>query len=365
MAERNKSLSQNIETYINAHKENSRKMYKHWMIDFQQFVSKTSDPNNHSQNLLEYFNLLHGTYVTSTIWSISSVIKQYMLIQYKVDVDMEVPLLKAMFKNWQKSEEKKKSKVFSKQDLEKFFSDAEDDWKNLQRKIVAMLGILGLLRKSELVALEWKDVSINEVGLQVVVKRKKQLGNLHRTEFIIPKTANIGKVNLCELWNKYCSCFNKEAQNGRLLRRITKSLQGSKQNVGVHTIGSVPKEIAEFLQLRNPNEYTSHCMRRTGATLMADNGADTLAIMRAGGWQSRTVAEGYVAESQASKIEIANTIISSCKVSKSTEEKKEEKHTEELNENENAKTIINTPININNPQQAVNINIFVPYHRPQ
>ena len=98
---------------------------------------------------------------------------------------------------------------------------------------------------------------------------------------------------------------------------------------------------------------------------MADNGADTLAIMRAGGWQSRTVAEGYVAESKANKIEIVNTIISSQTQVKDKEEQKEEKSDDvELSENKSTtKTIVNTPININNPQQTVNINIFIPYNK--
>ena len=80
--------------------------------------------------------------------------------------------------------------------------------------------------------------------------------------------------------------------------------------VGLNTIGKVPSQIAKYLNLSDPHEYTGHCFRRSSATLLANKGADFLSIKRHGGWRSSTVAEGYVEESIQNKIQVAQTITS-------------------------------------------------------
>lgn len=57
------------------------------------------------------------------------------------------------------------------------------------------------------------------------------------------------------------------------------------------------KKVAEFLELPNPNTYTSHSVCRTGATLLADSGASLLELKQYGQWKSDCVAQRYVAES--------------------------------------------------------------------
>ena len=79
------------------------------------------------------------------------------------------------------------------------------------------------------------------------------------------------------------------------------------QVIGINKIAKFPNDIAKFLQIPNQNEYTGHCFRRTAATLLADTGADIVDLMRAGGWASRTVAEGYIAESEVQKLKIASS----------------------------------------------------------
>ncbi|EEZ99467.2 hypothetical protein TcasGA2_TC000033 [Tribolium castaneum] len=46
------------------------------------------------------------------------------------------------------------------------------------------------------------------------------------------------------------------------------------QPVGINTISKFPENIARFLCLPNPEEYTGHSFRRSSATLLADSGAD-------------------------------------------------------------------------------------------
>lgn len=75
----------------------------------------------------------------------------------------------------------------------------------------------------------------------------------------------------------------------------------TKQCVGINKIGSVPREIAEYLGLPDAKQYTGHCFRRSSATILVDAGGDLMALKRHGGWRSSAVAEGYVDNSMRSK----------------------------------------------------------------
>lgn len=66
-----------------------------------------------------------------------------------------------------------------------------------------------------------------------------------------------------------------------------------------------------FLKLGNANEYTGHCLRRTSSTLLVEAGATFETLKLHGKWKSTTVAEGYIAESMASKNRISRMIASS------------------------------------------------------
>lgn len=59
--------------------------------------------------------------------------------------------------------------------------------------------------------------------------------------------------------------------------------------LGIHFIGEICRTVASYLNLTNPKEYTSHCMRRTSAILLVDAGADITCLKRPGGWKSNCV----------------------------------------------------------------------------
>ena len=82
----------------------------------------------------------------------------------------------------------------------------------------------------------------------------------------------------------------------------------SQLSIGIHKIESIPREIASYLNLETVEEYTSHAFRRTSATVLADAGADNLALKRHGGWKSDSVVQGYIEESVEKKTSTANII---------------------------------------------------------
>lgn len=54
----------------------------------------------------------------------------------------------------------------------------------------------------------------------------------------------------------------------------------------------MPKEIAKFLQLEDPESYTGHSLRRSSATVVADSGAGIDLLKRLGDWKSIKSVEG-------------------------------------------------------------------------
>ena len=104
--------------------------------------------------------------------------------------------------------------------------------------------------------------------------------------------ANLRPTNISE------NRFFLNYQNGKCTRQV----------VGINKFGRMATEIASFLKLPNPSEYTGHCFRRSSATILVNAGEDLLTLKRHGGWRSSGVAEGYVDDSIANKLKIANKI---------------------------------------------------------
>ena len=80
------------------------------------------------------------------------------------------------------------------------------------------------------------------------------------------------------------------------------------QNMSIKKLSEVPSEVAEFLELKDPHKYTSHSMRRTCATLLADGGSTALEITQFLGWKNESMAKVYVSQSAASKKKASSII---------------------------------------------------------
>lgn len=84
-----------------------------------------------------------------------------------------------------------------------------------------------------------------------------------------------------------------------------------RQVVGKNFFGEIPKKIAAYLKLPNPELYTGHSFRRSSATFLANAGENIIGIKQIGGWKSTSVAEQYIEDSVANKQRLAGKIFSS------------------------------------------------------
>jgi integrase len=79
-----------------------------------------------------------------------------------------------------------------------------------------------------------------------------------------------------EICRKHISVRKDKGINRFLVKYYNRKC--AKMVMGKHKIGSAPREIASSLKVPNCNEYTGHCLRRTSATLLVDNGGDISAL---------------------------------------------------------------------------------------
>lgn len=91
-------------------------------------------------------------------------------------------------------------------------------------------------------------------------------------------------------------------------------------------MGSIPKQIAEYLGLPDAKLYTGHCFRRSSATILVDAGGDLLELKRHGGWRSSTVAEGYVDDSINNKTATSSKISCAININNEAAKSKNNNH---------------------------------------
>ena len=98
-------------------------------------------------------------------------------------------------------------------------------------------------------------------------------------------------------------------KSGRFFRNYNvKAKRFTCQPMGRNMIASIPKFIANYLNLENPEQYTGHCFRRSAATVLADSGASMSTMKRQFRWRSSTVAEGYISQSKKYKMDVAKSL---------------------------------------------------------
>lgn len=169
--------------------------------------------------------------------------------------------------------------------------------------------MFGACRGDELLNMSINDIEYLEDSIKVSIPQTK---NKIIRQFVISKGED-PEVDLVHIVKKYAELRSP----GTPTQRFFVSYQGqkcTKQPVGINTIRAIPKEIAQYLKLRNPESYTGHCFRRSSASLLADAGADITLLKRHGGWASDKVAEGYVVSSLSNKRKIAEKIFGSKKI---------------------------------------------------
>lgn len=161
-----------------------------------------------------------------------------------------------------------------------------------------VIGVSGCCRRKELTDLTMQNVKEVDNVLLITIPYTKTY--VERSFTVVGEFYNICK--------RYLDLRLKvEATSDRLFL----TLRGGKFiniPVGIHTVGSIPKVVASFLKLPEPERYTSHCIRRTSATIYVEAGASESQLLSFGKWKSSSAARGYYEQSMRNKTTVGNTI---------------------------------------------------------
>lgn len=283
-------------------------VYQKWHDKFKDFILENHLTEN-LESILQYFNKISDQYSPSTLWQAYSCLNKYYTTYRNWKSFNETPLLKNFIKKMEKdSASKKQSSIFSKEEIFQFLGQSSnEDKKLLVKKAVTIIAYYGGLRCAELVALTFKDIAINEHDITVFIRTcKTDPQGKSKFYFTIPQTNDEHNCPY-KIIQMYYESVQKKV--GRFFQNFNlKSQQFSGQPMGRNTIGAIPKFIATYLKLDNPESYTGHCFRRSSATALADSGATMTTLKRTFRWKSDTVAEGYIDQSKCHKIDVAKSL---------------------------------------------------------
>lgn len=115
-------------------------------------------------------------------------------------------------------------------------------------------------------------------------------------------------LNAVQMYQDYLAILPKNLKSDRVWLRMEK-WQDSRQNSWKEQHGRYSKEIARFLGFPNPENYTSHSIRRTGVTILAENGFTTEALWQYGGWKNASTAQIYIENTESNKERIAEAVL--------------------------------------------------------
>ena len=198
----------------------------------------------------------------------------------------------------------KKAAVFSKQQLEIFLLQAPDV-EFLMWKFIFLVGFFGCARSDDLWKILWKDIEACDQGIRFRIFGEKNQSN----------RISIAPSNVSDGWN--LSLYYEKIKNLRTVcgisveRAFVRYENGKLFNQvnGKTIIGLVPRKIAVFLGIKDVDDNTGHSIRRTSATIGAENGISVYQLRELGGWKSENVATSYVQSSNRFRTELENFLV--------------------------------------------------------
>jgi integrase len=275
---------------LNLQADSTKKSYARFSTAYETF--RADRP--HSETIvLSFLAEESKSKAASTLWTIFSLVKKYLLLECSFDLGGALRISEFL-KTLSRYHKKKKAPAFSRDDLFRYFRQAPSEGRGLVEKLVVLTGFYGGLRSCELVSLTWADIIFATEGVLVNIAHSKT------------DQAGVGAVKLlpasqeealCPL--KYYSRYKQlvPSTEGRVFLRFQAG-KFTRAPLGKMTIAGIPCVVATFLGLENPHLYTGHSLRVTSATVLADQGANSLALKRHGRWKSEAVAEEYLRSSK-------------------------------------------------------------------
>ncbi|XP_044271964.1 activating transcription factor 7-interacting protein 1 isoform X2 [Tribolium madens] len=223
--------------------------------------------------LLSYFELQRNKYKPSTLWSTFSMLRHCLSLYKHVDIS-KYSRLQALLKCTSEGYSPKKSNTLEEEDIHRFLQEA-DDRMYLAMKVILIMGYHGACRREELTNMSIDDIEFTPNSIIVSVPQTKT-----------------SSIRIFTITDEYCILKIKKYADLRPSIVAHKRFFLTYRNghcvhspIGVNTMGKIPKEIAAFLKLPNPELYTGHCFKRTSTTHLANRFGNMLLVKRHDTWK--------------------------------------------------------------------------------
>ena len=198
-------MNDRVATWLNSLDSGSRRRYERIIGDFVEVDGLNGDI---CANVREFICNVHDRGIaTSSLWSIFSVLCSLASFLRGVNAKERLSDVPKLLRNWEKDESTKKSAVFKLEEIRKFVNEAPDDDVYLIMKVALIIGYSGLLRKIELVEIDFSDITFCDEGVVVFVYRRKQKGTRSRDSFYI---CDADYIKIVE---KYVASFKAEVMH--------------------------------------------------------------------------------------------------------------------------------------------------------
>ena len=255
--------------------------------------------------LVNYINVAKDKLAPSSLRVHVSGIKSILKSQYNIKAQSWELVSETLTSIGKHSEhETKKSKSFTEEEFQNIFTVFSDDGKDLVVKTVAALSTISLSRGGSTKKLTCDDVSFNAVKerIEVAVPKIKQrssdfsCGPSPTQEYFVE-----GK-ELVRIIQLYKSKIHPDhGGDTQFIKNFNLQCGLFCQSMGKNNMASIPQLVATRLGLPNPDHYTGHAWRRTGAKLGANAGASTPQLKQAGQWKSEKAMYEYIDTSDLAK----------------------------------------------------------------
>lgn len=239
--------------------------------------------------LLTYFSEKAKEFKPSSLWSVYSMLKTTLKIKNDLDIS-GFHKLTAFLKEKSVGYKPKKSKTLSQDNVRKFLLEAPDR-EFLMMKVILIFGITGACRRDELVKMTTDD--FKEEGSVLIVTVPNSETNKSRVFTILNDTESKPNLDYVGICKKYFKLRLEKTGSNRLFLKYGKGICMN-QAVGKNNIAKIPSDVANYLGLPEPSQYTGHCFRRTSASLLGNAGGDITRPKIHDGWKRKTVADSYI-----------------------------------------------------------------------
>ena len=164
----------------------------------------------------------------------------------------------------------------------------------LRNRVILVLGLAMMGRRSELAALDITDLAVTPDGLLVTVRMSKTDQDAQGAEVPLPygQHPDTCPVRVVQAWLAELAQHGHHA--GRLLRSVDRHGRIG-HRLSTEAINTIVRTAAVRAGLDHPEQYTAHSLRAGGATSAAKAGAPVSVITAHGRWREGSpVVLGYI-----------------------------------------------------------------------